>query len=92
MWTIPYALFRRAWAFEDQRPQTLPMFSNVIQLVSTNTQYYYDVWAAWMPREMPLVGYVTVPSQDRNSIWIGSFTLLQILFYLWPLVVPMTSE
>ena len=80
-----YEPFRSYWASKIARPHLFPVLSNIVHVLSSASQYYYDVWIAWMPETMPVENYLTVPFQSRFAIWWGSYSLLQIMFLLWPL-------
>ena len=73
-------------------PLMLPYFSNVVTLVSTETQKDYDVWLAWMPESMSLARYFNEPGLQRPSMYRGTWSLMQLLQYLWPIFAVATSE
>ena len=74
-----YQAFRLYWSSQVPRPNVFPILSNIVHVMSSASQWNYDVWVGWMPETMPVEHYLTVPFEGRFALWLGSFSLLQII-------------
>jgi len=59
-----------------------PMVRNVLIATSTASQFFYDVYIAWMPETPGIRLYTSIPLARRCEQWVGRYTMLQLLFAL----------
>ena len=65
---------------------TEPMERNVILATSTGSHFFYDVCICWMPETYAIAQYTSIPLASRCEWHVGRYTMLQILFALWPIL------
>jgi hypothetical protein len=59
---------------------------NVVIAVSTGAPHLYDVFISWLPEIMEISEFNTIPLADRCVEYVGCYSLLQVLFALWPIL------
>ena len=62
------------------------MSRNVLIATSTNTQRAYDVNVCRLPFGMELADWWTIPPASRLYHHVGRYSMVQILYALWPLL------
>jgi hypothetical protein len=69
-----------------------PMVRNVLIATSTASQFFYDVYIAWMPDTPGIRLYTSIPLARRCEQWVGRYTMLQLLFVLLPILDALNDD